>query len=157
MKARRLTLYSLVTALYLVLSLGMAELSFGPLQFRLAEVLNLLAFYNPGFILPITLGCALANFFSPFGLIDVLVGTFHTYISLKAMTYVKKDWVAALFPALFAFIIGAEIVLISQIKLSFILITLQIMASEVILGLISVLLYRSSFMQELLERHFKKA
>lgn len=155
MKSRKLTLYSLVTALYLVLSLGFAEFSFGPLQFRLAELLNLLAFYNPGFILPITLGVALSNFFSPFGLVDVVVGSLHTYLSLKAMTYVKKDWLAALFPALFAFIIGGEIVMVSQVKLSFIVITLQIMTSELVLGLISVLIYRSDFMQRLIKEYMR--
>lgn len=155
MKTKRLTLYSLVTALYVLLSLGFAELSFGPFQFRVAELLNLLAFYHPGFILPLSLGCGISNFFSPFGLVDVVVGTLHTFVSLKAMTYVKRDWVAALFPGLFAFIIGGEIVLLSQVKLSFILVTGQIMISEFILGLISVPLYRgmlkSSYFKDFLK------
>ncbi len=142
MTSRKLTLYGLITALYVILSLAFAELSFGPFQFRLAELLNLSVFYNPGFILPITLGCAISNFFSPFGLVDVVVGSLHTYISLKAMTYVKKDWQAAFFPAIFSFIIGAEIVLLSQVKLSFFLITLQIMVSEAILGFVSLPIYR---------------
>lgn len=142
MTSRKLTLYGLITAIYVVLSLSFAELSFGPFQFRLAELLNLGVFYSPGLILPISLGCAIANTFSPFGLVDVVVGTLHTYISLRAMSYVKKDWQAALMPALFSFIIGGEIVLFSQVKLSFFLVTFQVMVSEAILGLASVLIYR---------------
>lgn len=142
MKTKRLTLYSLVTALYILLSLGFAELSFGPFQFRIAEFLNLLAFYHPGFIFPLSLACAISNLFSPFGIVDVVLGTLHTYVSLKAMTYVKKDWIATLFPGLFAFIIGAQITFFSQIPLSFFLITGQIMISEFIIGLLSVPFYR---------------
>lgn len=156
MKTKRLTLYSLVTALYVLLSLGFAELSFGPFQFRVAELLNLLAFYHPGFVLPLSLGCAISNLFSPFGMVDVVVGTLHTFISLKAMGYVKKDWVAALFPGLFAFIIGGEITLLSQVKLSFILITGQIMVSEFILGLISVPLYRGMLKNLSLKDYLKE-
>lgn len=145
MKTNKLTLYSMVTALYVLLSLGFAQLSFGPFQFRVSELLNLLAFYHPGFVLPLSLGCAISNFFSPFGLVDVVVGTLHTFVSLKAMSRVKSDVLAALFPGLFAFIIGGEIVMLSEYKLSFFLITGQIMVSEFLLGLVSVPLYRSRF------------
>lgn len=145
LKTQRLTVYALVCGMYVLLSFMFAEFSFGPLQFRPSELLNLLAFYHPGFVLPISLGCAISNFASPFGLVDVVVGTLHTFLSLKAMTLVKKDWIAALFPALFAFIIGLEIYFLTGAKISFFVITAQIMASELILGMISVPFYRKFF------------
>lgn len=145
MKSHRLTVYALVCGLYIALTTLVAELSFGPLQFRPSELLNLLAFYHPGFVWPISLGCALSNLASPFGLVDVAVGTLHTFLSLKAMSLVKKDWQAAFFPAVFAFIIGLEIYILTGAKISFFFITGQIMLSEIILGIISIPLYRKIF------------
>ena len=49
-------------------------LSFGVYQFRISEMLNFLAFYNPKYIIGVTIGCMIANLFSSFGLIDVFVG-----------------------------------------------------------------------------------
>ena len=45
--------------------------------------------------------------------------------------------------------------MVSQVKLSFIVITLQIMTSELVLGLISVLIYRSDFMQRLIKEYLR--
>ena len=155
MKAQRLTIYALVCGLYIAMTMVLAEFSFGPLQFRPSELLNLLAFYHPGFVIPISLGCAISNFASPFGVLDVAVGTFHTFISLKAMTLVKKDWQAALCPALFAFIIGLEIYYLTGAKMSFFVITGQIMLSELILGIISVPFYRKIVSFKKISEFFK--
>ncbi len=135
--------YGLITALYVTLTLALPEFSYGIIQFRISEILNLLAFYNPLYVVPITLGCAFANVFSPFGLIDVVVGSLHTFVSLYCMTKVKKDTIAALFPSLFSFIIGLEIMLLSETQVNFFTVTGQIMLSElVIVGIISVPFYR---------------
>ncbi len=39
-------------------------------QFRISEMLNFLAFYNPKYIIGVTIGCMIANLFSTF-MIDV--------------------------------------------------------------------------------------
>jgi len=138
--------YGLITGLYVALTLALPEFSYGIIQFRISEILNLLAFYNPIYVIPVTLGCAIANTFSPFGMIDIIVGSLHTFVSLYCMTKVKKDTVAALFPALFSFMIGLEIMFLSDTPINFFLVTGQIMLSElVIVGLISVPFYRILF------------
>lgn len=135
--------YGLITGLYVALTWALPEFSYGVVQFRISEILNLLAFYNPIYVIPITLGCGIANLFSPFGIIDVIVGSAHTFVSLYCMTKVKKDIIAALFPALFSFMIGLEMMFLSDTSLNFFLITGQVMLSElVIVGLISVPFYR---------------
>lgn len=143
LSTKMLARFGLITALYVVMTLALPEFSYGIIQFRLSEILNLLAFYQPLYVIPITLGCALANFFSPFGILDVVGGTLHTFLALYAMTKVKKDYIAGLFPALFSPIIGAVILLTSGEPLNFFLITAQVALSEIIICLfISVPVYR---------------
>lgn len=47
-------------------------ISYGAYQFRISEMLNFTAFYNRKYIVGLTLGCMISNFY--FGLVDVLVG-----------------------------------------------------------------------------------
>lgn len=72
---------ALVAAIYIVFTVlpPFNAISYGPYQFRLSEMLNFLAFYHPKYILAVTLGCMIANFYS-FGLIDVVVGGLSTLI-----------------------------------------------------------------------------
>ena len=67
---------AIVAAIYVVLTITppINVLSFGEYQFRISEMLNFLAFYNPKYIIGVTIGCMIANLFSSFGLIDVFVG-----------------------------------------------------------------------------------
>jgi uncharacterized membrane protein len=100
----------IVAAIYAVLTLLLAPLSFGPIQFRISEVLNLLAFVNPVFAPGIVLGCFIANLFSPLGMIDVIFGTTATLFSVMMIVRSKKLWVASLWPVIFnGVIIGAEL------------------------------------------------
>lgn len=123
----------LVAALYVVLTLLVPAFAYGPVQFRISEVLTLLCFYNPLYILPITLGVFISNLFSSLGPIDLVFGTLHTLISVYLMSKTKNIWLASLMPALFSFIIGAQIVMVSSEALSFFTITGSIMLSEFII------------------------
>ena len=72
---------AIVAALYVVLTITppLNAISYGAYQFRVAEMLNFLAFYNRKYIISLTIGCMIANFFS-FGLIDVVVGSLSTLV-----------------------------------------------------------------------------
>jgi len=71
---------ALVAALYTAVTVGLTPLSYGPVQVRFAEALNLLAFVNPVFAPGVILGCLIANLFSPIPL-DWLFGTVATALS----------------------------------------------------------------------------
>ena len=58
---KKIVITGLVAAIYAALTLVIAPLSFGPIQFRISEIMVLLAFINPIYILGLTLGCLLAN------------------------------------------------------------------------------------------------
>ena len=58
-------------------------------------MMNFMAFYNPKYIIGVTIGCMIANFFS-FGLLDVFVGGGSTlvFLSLGVWLFAKysKDY-----------------------------------------------------------------
>jgi uncharacterized membrane protein len=72
--------------MYFTLTYSVAPIAFGPLQFRPGEALTLLPLLFPESILGITIGCFLANVFSPYGWYDMLFGTLATLIA-AIMTY----------------------------------------------------------------------
>jgi uncharacterized membrane protein len=63
--ARRVAIAGVVGALYVVLSLIVAPLAYGPLQFRLGEVLKPLVIKYPITIPAFAVGVGLVNIFSP--------------------------------------------------------------------------------------------
>ena len=112
--AYTLTRVAVVAALYVVLTFVCAPLAFREVQFRFSEVLLLLCFYDRRYCWSLVIGCALANlFFSPFGLIDVVVGTFATLLTVLAISRCKRLLTASLFATLFCLIISLEIFLLA--------------------------------------------
>ena len=101
----------LVAALYVVLTITppLNAISYGMYQFRISEMMNFLAFYHRKYIIAVTLGCMIANFYS-FGLIDVFVGGGSTliFVTLGVILFSKyqKDYLlmAFLIKLLFTFL-----------------------------------------------------
>src|SRR5699024_9571520 len=93
--ARFLARQGIAAALYAVLTLALQNLSYGPLQFRVSEVMTLLAFFNPEYIWGLTLGCFLANLLSPY-LMDIIIGTLASFIAVYAMSKCKNILVVSL-------------------------------------------------------------
>ena len=91
-------------------------LAYGEVQFRFSEALTILPLFTPAAIPGLTLGCFLANIGSPFGVIDMLLGTLATLLAAVAVYLVRNvrwkniNFLAPLFPVLSnAIIIGIEI------------------------------------------------
>ncbi|MGD9567256.1 MAG: QueT transporter family protein [Sedimentibacter sp.] len=118
-----ITRTALIAASYAALTYAFAWMSYEQLQFRVAEILVLFAFVEPKYGLGLVLGCVLANMASPLGLIDVVVGSFATFIAImfivtvrKTMGYNKKSMlIASLGPAISnALFVGAELTYLFQ-------------------------------------------
>lgn len=77
---------SIVAALYIVLTF-VTPFGFGAIQIRLSEALNHLAIFNKRYIVALTIGCAIANLFSPMGIIDVIFGTLGTLMMTSVSYY----------------------------------------------------------------------
>lgn len=153
---RDLVQIATVAALYFVLTAfpPFNAISYGPYQFRISEMLNFLSFYKPKYIIGLTIGCALSNFYS-FGPIDVVVGGLQTLLVISLGVWLFKRYMTdtvfgynkafLYFSLLFSFsmfIIAAEQVVILGVPFFFTWFTLAIgeLASLLIGGYLVTLL-----------------
>lgn len=97
-EVRNLARLAVVAALYAALTLALPGLSFGAVQFRMAELLTLLCFYRRDYSIALILGCFIANCFSPMALMDMIFGTLATAIAVIPMFSFKNIWLASLLP-----------------------------------------------------------
>ena len=85
-----LTIQALIAAIYVVLTVAIAPFSYGVIQFRISESLSQLVVFSKKYWFPITLGVAIANIFSPLGIVDVFFGTLGTGLALAISIFVFK-------------------------------------------------------------------
>ena len=108
LKTKRLVRTAVIAALYTLLTVALAPISYGNFQFRVSEILVLLAYFDPFYIGGLTLGCFIANLLGPNGTMDVIFGTLATFISVGAISltakYIKNKaslFIASLWPTIF--------------------------------------------------------
>ena len=75
---RNLAFAAVVGAAYCALTVLLAPISFGAVQFRVAEALCILPAIMPVSAWGLWIGCALANFFGGYGLPDIVFGSLAT-------------------------------------------------------------------------------
>ena len=97
---RLLVVQGMIAAIYAALTLALEPISYGMLQFRLSEILLVLVLLNRPSWIGLTLGCFIANIFSPLGILDVVFGTLATALTCGGMLLVRRPAVALLLPAL---------------------------------------------------------
>lgn len=113
-KVKNLTRIAVIAAVYALLTLLIAPLSYGAIQFRFSEILVLLCFYRKDYAISLTLGCFIANLLSPFGL-DIVFGTLGTAAAVFFMYYFRNIWLAALLPVITnGIIVGFELYLYGE-------------------------------------------
>ncbi len=118
LNTKQIVIYGMVAAIYVVVTVMLSSLSYMGVQFRIAEMLTLLCFYKKEYIVPLTLGCFIANLFSPMMAWDVPLGTLATLISLFLITRCKNIYVASLMPVIVnAIIVGIELKLALNLPL----------------------------------------
>ena len=110
MKIRYITKASLIAAIYLVLILikalpfPVANLTFGPVQLRIAEGLTLLPLVEPAAVPGLFIGVLLANFllapYSGFGLVDIIGGSLVTLLAAYLTSKAKNKYVGMVPPIL---------------------------------------------------------
>ncbi len=66
MNTRNVVRISIIAALYTVLTVALAPISYGPLQFRIAEFLKVFVLYNPWLSIGIGIGTFFSNLSSPY-------------------------------------------------------------------------------------------
>jgi len=92
-KTRFMVQAALIAAIYVVITIAFAPISYGPVQVRISEMLTVLPFFTPAAIPGLFMGAMIANVYGGLGIIDVVVGSSATLIA-AALTYKmsKKLW-----------------------------------------------------------------
>ena len=95
---KAIALAAMVAALYIAATGIFAPISFGAIQVRISEALCALALFNPWMVPGLTVGCLLSNlFWSPFGILDVVIGTLATFLGVLGVAiFAKKNRIVAL-------------------------------------------------------------
>lgn len=91
---KNLTMAGIIAALYLLLTLPFLQISFGLIQFRLAEALAVLPILTVAAVPGLFLGCLLANILNPqnLGLIDIVFGSLATLLAAYLTYYCGRYW-----------------------------------------------------------------
>lgn len=155
-KARHLTRAALIAALYVVLTLlsNTLGLGYGPIQFRLSEAVCVLCAFFPEAVSGLTVGCVIANLFSPLGvgmIGDMIFGSFATFLGAWGARKLRKHplllpipTVAAntmIVPLVLAFFYSAE----DSIPFMMLTVGLGEIASAYLLGLLLLSALRSIY------------
>lgn len=89
-KTQRLIFAAIVGALYAALTMLLAPISYGPVQFRLSEVLCILPYFLPFTAWGLFFGCLIANFVSSVGFLDLVFGSLATLFACLCVAAVGK-------------------------------------------------------------------
>jgi uncharacterized membrane protein len=99
---RTISRSAVIAAAYAALSAisSMFGLAYGPVQFRLSEALCVLPRRYPSAVAGVFLGCLLTNILSPYGLLDLVVGSLTTLLAALWRSRCRTDVGAAVPPVL---------------------------------------------------------
>jgi len=116
---RKIAFAAVIAGLYAGLTLAVMPFSYGPVQFRISEVLCILPFFFPFSVWGLFVGCIVANLFSPYLWLDITIGPIASLLAALSTMYIgqlnSRDRVMtkafACFPPVFfnAILIGAMI------------------------------------------------
>lgn len=113
---RRISFFAILGAAYAVMTIALAPISYGALQFRVSEALCIMPFFVPGSEWGLFVGCLLANLMTG-NLVDILLGSLATLLAGLCTAQIGKMGkslrhaaLGCLMPVLFnAVIVGAII------------------------------------------------
>ena len=117
LNVRKLVTAAVIGALYAALTM-INPLAYGPIQFRVSEILCILPFFFPESAVGLAVGCVIANIIGPYGIIDIVFGSLATLlagvctaiIGAKARKRDKIGWGACVLACLMPVLFNAPIV-----------------------------------------------
>lgn len=106
--SKKLTRAAIIAAAYFALTMLLAPISFGAVQFRLSEAMCILPYFFPEAVLGLFIGCLLSNLLGGFGIIDVVFGSLATLVAAIMTMKIRIKWLACLPPVIVnGLVIGA--------------------------------------------------
>lgn len=88
-KTSFITQAAIIAAIYTVLVIILQPISFGPVQFRIAEALTVLPYFTPAAIPGVTIGCFLSAILTGADLLDIVFGSLATLVA-AILSYVLR-------------------------------------------------------------------
>lgn len=99
MSVKFITQAAVIAAIYVVLVVIFNYISFGPVQFRIAEALTILPYFTPAAIPGLFVGCIIANILGGAIVWDVVFGSIATLIGAIGTYLLRKNkWLAPVPP-----------------------------------------------------------
>ncbi|MBQ5869351.1 MAG: QueT transporter family protein [Lachnospiraceae bacterium] len=100
-KTRNLVFSALIAAIYVVLTLLLRPISYGPIQFRVSEALCVLPYFTPAAIPGVFIGCLISNLLGGAVLMDIVFGSLATLIGAIGSWLLRRNrWLVSLPPIL---------------------------------------------------------
>ena len=106
---KTITIAAIIAAIYAVLTIILAPISFGLFQFRASEALCILPVLTPAAIPGLFIGCIISNMAGGFGYLDIIFGSLATLAAAILTRKLRGNiWLAALPPVILnGVIVGA--------------------------------------------------
>ncbi|MDY5220899.1 MAG: QueT transporter family protein [Aristaeellaceae bacterium] len=117
LNTRSLTRAAIIAALYLLLTFALQAISFGAVQFRIAEALMLLPVLTVDAVPGLFIGCLLGNLLGGGVWYDVLLGSLATLLAAMAVRRLRnRPLLAAAMPTVFNGLIVGPIVYLAYVR-----------------------------------------
>ncbi|GLC32110.1 QueT transporter family protein [Clostridium omnivorum] len=90
-KTRQVVFGGIIGALYAVMTILFAPISYSQVQVRIAEALTVLPFFSPYAVWGLFIGCIVSNLAGGLGIIDIVFGSLATLIAALITYYIGKS------------------------------------------------------------------
>jgi uncharacterized membrane protein len=98
---------AMIGAIYAVLTVALAPISYGVIQVRVAEALTVLPYFTPAAIPGLFVGCMIANIYGGHGLPDIVFGSLATLAAAFVSSRIKLKYLVPVPPIVInALVIG---------------------------------------------------
>ena len=134
MKTKYLAEAAVIAAIYALLTIVLAPISYGAVQVRISEALTVLPFFTPAAVPGLFVGCIAANIMSPYGLADLIFGSAASLIgAIGSYLLRKKPLLVPLAPVISnVIIVGAMLYYVYEVPLPLIVQMLYVALGEVV-------------------------
>ena len=134
MKTKYLAEAAVIAAIYALLTIVLAPISYGAVQVRISEALTVLPFFTPAAVPGLFVGCIAANIMSPYGLADLIFGSAASLIgAIGSYLLRKKPLLVPLAPVISnGIIVGAMLYYVYEVPLPLIVQMLYVALGEVV-------------------------
>ena len=82
---------AIIAAIYVVLTVAFAPLSYGEIQVRFSEALTVLPYFTPAAVPGLFIGCLIANFMGGAVLPDIIFGSIATLLGALGSRFLRKN------------------------------------------------------------------